>query len=171
MTSREKKLKSMLNYYGIDMTPTKDESLTKRDLQKFLKRINDSYDSQMAQDIFKKIRDKLTDQINPKDDEESDPFFDSLREQGKDGSKDDNMDSLFPPDLNALSGRGLGEDDGLGKRPLGINPEIEMFLEWLTDTLYSADHKVVVRESEDGLTTHIELQKITGKKKRGGRKK
>ena len=53
--------------------------------------------------------------------------------------------------------------------PFGMNPDIEMFINWLSDLLYSADHKVVIKESEDGQTTNIELQKI--KKKRGGRKK
>jgi hypothetical protein len=161
----------MLNYYGIDMAPVKDEKMSKRDLQQFLKRINDSYDTQTVQDIFKKIRDKFTDQSKPKDDEDSDPFFDSLREPGKNEKDGEDSDSLFPPDLNALSNRRLGFNEDDGKSPLGMNPEIEMFLDWLTDILYSADHRVVVRESEDGLTTNIELQKITGKKKRGGRKK
>jgi hypothetical protein len=34
MTKREKQLKSMLNYYGIDMVATKDENMTKEEKDK-----------------------------------------------------------------------------------------------------------------------------------------
>jgi hypothetical protein len=50
---------------------------------------------------------------------------------------------------------------------MNLNPEIEQFITWVSDLLYSADHRVVI--SEEGEVTHIRLEKI--KKKRGGRKK
>jgi hypothetical protein len=50
---------------------------------------------------------------------------------------------------------------------MNLNPEIEKFITWISDLLYSADHKVVI--TEEGNITNVRLEKI--KKKRGGRKK
>lgn len=157
MTKYEKKIQSMLSYYQIDMVGGKDEKMTKKDQKKFLDTLNANYDAYTIQDIMSKIKDKFKD--SRKEDEESDdPFFDSLKDKTED------KDDLFPQDLNSLSGKKFDQN----KLPFGMNPEIEMFINWLSDLLYSADHKVIVRESDDGQTTNIELQKI---KKKGGRKK
>lgn len=162
MTKREKQIQSMLNYYGISMGGTRNEKMSKTEQKKFLDSFNGHYDAQTVQDILSKIKDKFKNN-NPIENEESDdPFFDKLRDK----SNEESMPP-FPLDLNSLSGRRIGYDDF--KSSFGLNPDIENFINWLSDLLYSADHKVVIKESEDGQTTHIELQKI--KKKRGGRKK
>lgn len=141
----------MLNYYQIDMGGTRDEKLNKKEKKDFLDRLNASYDAHTVHDILSKIRDKF--QNKPQeDDEEKDPFFDSL----KDSDEFRKEEPLFPP-----GGMGFHKDE-----PFGINPEIEKFLDWMTNLLYSADHKVII--SEEGDITNIKLQKI---KKRGGRKK
>lgn len=166
MTKYERQMKSMLSYYEIDFGGTRDEKMNKKDLQKFINTLNSNYDAQVVQDILSKIRDKFKNK--PQDEESDDPFFSSLDSARNEGDEGDETENRFPLDLNALSkGKGLS-NKGNGKNPFGLNPEIEMFINWLSDLLYSADHKVVIRESEDGQTTNIELQKI---KKRGGRKK
>lgn len=162
MTKRERQMKSMLNYYQIDMGGVRDEKLSKKDQKKFLDTLNQNYDAQMVQDVLSKIKDKLKGN-KPLDEESDDPFFDKLKDETENREQ-----PLFPFDLNSLQ-NGLGPLSAGNKMPFGMNPDIEMFINWLSDLLYSADHKVVIKESEDGQTTNIELQKI--KKKRGGRKK
>lgn len=160
MTKHERQIKSMLNYYQIDMGSGKDEKMSKTAQKKFLDNFNSAYDAQTVQDIFQKVRDKLKGN-KPPDEESDDPFFDSIK--GKSDEETPTPENPFPLDMNSIS-KAFGN-----KMPFGMNPEIEMFINWISDLLYSADHKVVIKESDDGLTTIVELQKI--KKKRGGRKK
>lgn len=161
MTKHERQIKSMLNYYQIDMGSGKDEKMSKTAQKKFLDNLNSAYDAQTVQDILSKIKDKIKGS-KPKEDEESDdPFFDSIK--GGSDEETPTPENPFPLDMNSIS-KAFGN-----KMPFGMNPEIEMFINWISDLLYSADHKVVIKESDDGLTTIVELQKI--KKKRGGRKK
>ena len=159
MTKRELKIKSMLNYYQIDMGGNKDEKMNKTDKKKFLDVFNANYDAHTVNDILNKIRDK----IKPSDEEEpTDEFFDPMQDEPfKD---DEDLPDPFPKDPNSNSNRRIGYDDPF----MGFNPEIEKFIAWVSNLLYSADHKVIIRESPDGETTNIELHKI---KKRGGRKK
>jgi len=167
MTKIEKQLRSMLSYYQIDTDGTKDEKMTKREQKKFIDSINDKYDSYVLQDILSKVRDKFKDMEQKNMNEESaDPFFDSIK--GKSDEEDKPQENPFPLDMNSIL-KAFSNIPNSGKIPLGMNPEIEMFINWISDLLYSADHRVVIKESDDGMTTHIELQKI--KKKRGGRKK
>jgi hypothetical protein len=161
MTKRERQLKSMLNYFEIDMGGTRNEKMTKRDAENFFDKFNSIYDGYTVEELVKKIRDRQPDDID--DEKNNDPFFDSLKDEtgDKDGTsgvgKNQNpfFNNFKPPfDFGSM-------------QPPGINPEIEKFLDWMTDLLYSADHKVVI--SEEGNITHIKLQKI--KSKRGGKKK
>jgi hypothetical protein len=164
MTNREKQLKSMLNYYGIDMTSIKDEKMTKKDQKNFLDNFNRNYDVYAVQDILKKVRDKLKDNLETPEEENDDPFFKNLKKD------DEESDKGFPVDPNTFSNKNLGwnnpEMQNFGF--MNLNPEIEKFISWVSDLLYSADHKVVISE-EGANITHIRLEKI--KKKRGGRKK
>jgi hypothetical protein len=165
MTNGEKQLRSMLNYYQIELGGNKDEKMSKREQKKFLDNLNSAYDAYAVQDILSKIKDKIKGN-KPPEEESDDPFFDSIK--GKSDDESNAPENPFPLDMNSIS-KAFSNIPNNGKMPFGMNPEIEMFINWLSDLLYSADHKVVVRESDDGLTTNIELQKI--KKKRGGRKK
>ena len=165
MTNGEKQLRSMLNYYQIELGGNKDEKMSKREQKKFLDNLNSAYDAYAVQDILSKIKDKIKGN-KPPEEESDDPFFDSIKGQSDD--EPNAPENPFPLDMNSIS-KAFSNIPNNGKMPFGMNPEIEMFINWLSDLLYSADHKVVVRESDDGLTTNIELQKI--KKKRGGRKK
>ena len=166
MTKHERQIKSMLNYYQIDTGGSKDEKMSKREQKKFLDNLNTAYDAQTVQDILSKIKDKIKGN-KPKEDEESDdPFFDSIK--GGSDEETPTPENPFPLDMNSIA-KAFGAPSLGGKNPFGLNPDIEMFINWLSDLLYSADHNVVIKESDDGKTTFIELQKI--KKKRGGRKK
>lgn len=167
MTKRERQMQSMLNYYGIDMGGQKDERLNKRDLKQFLDNINNSYDSQTVGEIFKKIRDKLKDN-EEQNEEDKDPFFDSLKKD-EEKTTDEELNGDFPIDFNSLSNRRIGYNDPEMQNFgfMNLNPDIEKFISWISDTLYSADHKVTITE-ENGVTI-VKLEKI--KKKRGGRKK
>jgi hypothetical protein len=160
MTKRERQLKSMLNYFEIDMGGTRNEKMTKQDAKNFFDKFNSIYDGYTVEEIVKKIRDKQTDDID--NEEDKDPFFDSLKDEA-DG-KSDTGDKQNPFFNNFKPPFDFGSRQPQG---LNINPEIEKFLDWMTDLLYSADHKVVI--SEEGNITHIKLQKI--KSKRGGKKK
>ena len=162
MTNSEKRMKSMLNYFQIDTDGKKDEKMTKRDQKAFLDRLNANYDAHTVHDLLSKIKDKLKDN-KPEDEESDDPFFDKLKNESE-----SDYSEPFPKDMNIhQSGFGLGGFGG-GKIPLpfGMNPEIEKFINWISDTLYSADHKVII--TEEGDITNIKLQKI---KKKGGKKK
>jgi hypothetical protein len=164
MTNYENKMKSMLNYYQIDIGGVKDEKMTKRNQKKFLDNLNANYDAHTINDLLSKIKDKIRDN-KPKDEESDDPFFDKLKE----GSESDfsNLNDTFPKDMN-MPPKGFGSggiDDGI--LPFGMNPDIENFINWLSDLLYSADHAVTITEKGD--VTNIKLEKL--KKKRGGRKK
>lgn len=150
-------MKSMLNYFEIDMHGTRDEKMTKKESTEFLDKFNAIYDSYMVEEIMKKIRGNQEPLQNEETDESEDPFFDSLKSGDDDATSNENpfFNNMKPP------------FDFGSKQPFGINPEIEKFLDWMTNLLYSADHKVVI--SEEGNITHIKLQKI--KSKRGGKKK
>lgn len=141
----------MLNYYQIDLGGNKDEKMSKRKQKKFLDSINEKYDSYVVQDILQKVRDNIQNKMDEQknSDEEKDDFLDSLSDV------DPEKDEMFPPDMNA------------SKLPLGMNPEIERFLNWLSSVLYSSDHKVIITEDDNG-DTHIHLKKI---QKKGGTKK
>lgn len=159
MTKREKQIKSMLDYFQIEMSGGKDEKMNKREQKKFLDNLNANYDAQTVHDIFSKIKDKFKNERPEEDEESDDPFFDSLKKDSDKNKKDDfHFDSPFPMSDKFMP---------WGKGSFGpINPEIEKFLDWMTDLLYSADHKVTI--TEEGNITNIKLEKI---KKKGGRKK
>lgn len=165
MTHSEKQLRSMLNYYQIDLGGSKDEKMTKREQKKFLDTLNSSYDAQTMQDILSKIKDKIKGN-KPPEEESDDPFFDSIK--GKSDDETPTPENIFPLDMNSIA-KAFSNVSNSGGMPFGMNPEIEKFINWISDTLYSADHRVIIKESDDGQITYIELQKI--KKKRGGRKK
>jgi hypothetical protein len=157
MTKREQKMKSMLNYFEIDMHGTRDEKMTTKESVDFLDKFNVIYDSYTVDEIIKKLRGDRESIQNEDTEESEDPFFDSMK--GDSGLPQHNRNPFFD---NMKSPFDFGS-----KGPFGINPEIEKFLDWMTNLLYSADHKVVI--SEEGNITHIKLHKI--KSKRGGKKK
>lgn len=159
MTKYEKKIKSMLNYYEINLGGSKDEKMTKSQRNNFLDTFNKNYDAYIMEDIISKITDKFKKDKDPEnlDESDSDDGFFDLPEDGK-----NDKSHLFPLDPNVNSGRRVGNSGSSG-----VNPEIEMFVSWLRNLLYTADHKVIVDQNKEGTITNITVEKV----KKGGKKK
>jgi hypothetical protein len=155
MTKQENKLKSMLNYYEVDLKGVKDEKMDKKDLNKFLDKFNQFMDYYILQDIISKIKSKRDDKEKFEDDEEEiDPML-----KPKDEQK--------PPKIN-VDDEKLFDDDELDSSSFEnlndpIDTDINKFLKWLTLMLYSGDHSVIITEDKTGI--NIKLVKINKGKK------
>ena len=155
MTKQENKLKSMLNYYEVDLKGVKDEKMDKKDLNKFLDKFNHFMDYYILQDIISKIKSKRDDKEKFEDDEEEiDPML-----KPKDEQK--------PPKINVDDEKLFDDDepDSSGFENLNdpIDTDINKFLKWLTLMLYSGDHSVIITEDSGGI--NIRLVKINRGKK------
>jgi hypothetical protein len=155
MTKQENKLKSMLNYYEVDLKGVKDEKMDKKDLNKFLDKFNQFMDYYILQDIISKIKSKRDDKEKFEDDEEEiDPML-----KPKDEQK--------PPKINVDDEKLFDDDepDSSGFENLNdpIDTDINKFLKWLTLMLYSGDHSVIITEDSGGI--NIRLVKINRGKK------
>ena len=155
MTKQENKLKSMLNYYEVDLKGVKDEKMDKKDLNKFLDKFNQFMDYYILQDIISKIKSKRDDKEKFEDDEEEiDPML-----KPKDEQK--------PPKINVDDEKLFDDDepDSSGFENLNdpIDSDINKFLKWLTLMLYSGDHSVIITEDSGGI--NIRLVKINRGKK------
>ena len=158
MTKQEHKLKSMLNYYEVNMGGKKDEKMSKKDLQKFLDTFNQILDFYMLQDIMKKIKEKRQEEIDG-DDEDKD-FMMPPKE-----SPDIN-DEIFEKEMMENPEDFFGKNDFKNKDKNFNDPidtDINKFLKWLTMTLYSGDHSVIITEDKNGI--NIKLVKINKGKK------
>ena len=155
MTKQEHKLKSMLNYYEVDLRGKKDEKMTKKALSRFLDSFNQIYDFYTLQEIMKKIKDKRKEEIG--DDEEKDDFM---------MPPSDSENETFENEMMK------NPEDFFGKKDLDsknknfndpIDTDINKFLKWLTMLLYSGDHSVIITEDKTGI--NIKLVKINKGKK------
>ena len=145
MTKQELKLKSMLNYYEIDLAGKKDEKLPKKDLDKFLDKFNQIMDYYMLQDIIQKIKDgnyskndnppKDLDSFENEDIDDEEDEFDDFIEKGKESKPNSNKE-IYSND-----------------NPKDV--DLNNFLKWLTLILYSGDYTVIV--NDDGKTISIKL--------------
>ncbi len=156
MTKQEHKLKSMLNYYEVDLSGGKDERMSKKELNKFLDNLNQIYDFYTLQEIMKKIKDKRKEELD--DDEEKDDFMLPPKdEEEKDTFENEMMKN--PEDF-------FGKKDLTDKNKNFNDPidtDINKFLKWLTMILYSGDHSVIITEDKSGI--NIKLVKINKGKK------
>jgi len=156
MTKQEHKLKSMLNYYEVNMGGKKDEKMSKKDLQKFLDTFNQILDFYMLQDIMKKIKEKRQEEIEGEDEDkdfmmppkdlpeiDDETFENEMMKNPEDffGSKKDKEKNYNDP----------------------IDTDINKFLKWLTMILYTGDHTVIITEDKNGI--NIKLIKINKGKK------
>ena len=159
MTKQEHKLKSMLNYFEVDLVGKRNEKMSKKDLTKFLDTLNQVYDFYVLQEIFKKIKDKRKEDIG--DEEEKDDFmfpknFDDseLNDDSFENEMMKNPEDFFGK--NKLSNKDKNFNDP-------IDTDINKFLKWLTMLLYSGDHSVIITEDPTGI--NIRLVKINKGKK------
>ena len=72
MTKQERKLKSMLNYYEVNLGGKKDEKMHKKALSRFLDNFNQVYDFYTLQEIMKKIKDNRKEEFGDDEDERDD---------------------------------------------------------------------------------------------------
>lgn len=156
MTNQEHKLKSMLNYYQINMDGKKDEKMSKKELQRFLDTFNQILDFYMLEDIMKRIKEKRQEELDGDDEDkyfmmppkelptdEEDTFENEMMKNPEDffGSKKDKKQNFNDP----------------------IDTDINKFLKWLTMILYTGDHSVIITEDNNGI--NIKLVKINKGKK------
>lgn len=153
MTKHEKKLKSMLNYFEVELTGVKDEKLSKDQLKNFLDRFNQFMDYYILEEIIKNIkkgRENKSDENNSEyeDEEEDDPM---LPKKNKNKNDDLKKDDSIGEELDSFD---LNDP---------IATDINKFLRWLTLILYSGEHTVVITEDKNGI--NIKLIKINKGKK------
>jgi hypothetical protein len=150
MTKQEHKLKTMLNYYEVDLGGKKDEKMTKKELNSFLDNLNQIYDFYTLQEIMKKIKDKRKEELG--DDEEKDDFMFPSKDE------DDTFENEMMKNPEDFFGKKeLKGNDKNFNDP--IDTDINKFLKWLTMVLYSGDHSVIITEDKNGI--NIRLVKIT----------
>lgn len=151
MTKQERKLKSMLNYFQIDLKGLTDEKISIKDKNKFIDRFNQIYDSLILQDIVEKIKQKRKDEMPPFDDEEEDFSEDWMLP-----SEEDNYDSFDEEKKQNENDKSLSDP---------ISTDINKFLKWLTLILYTGNHSVIISEDKSGIYIKlIKINKDKGKK-------
>lgn len=155
MTKQERKLKSMLNYYEVNLGGKKDEKMSKKALSRFLDNLNRIYDFYTLQEIMKKIKDKRKDELG--DGEERDDFMLPPMDEESDTFENEMMNN--PEDF--FSKKDLKGNDKNFNDP--IDTDVNKFLKWLTMILYSGDHSVIITEDKTGI--NIKLVKINKGKK------
>jgi hypothetical protein len=158
MTKQEHKLKSMLNYYEVNMGGKKDEKMNKKSLSKFLDSFNQIYDFYTLEEIMRKIKEKRKEETDG-DDEERD-FM--MPPPEKNTNEDDILDDeILKNPENFFGKKELKGKDKNFNDP--IDTDINKFLKWLTMLLYSGDHSVIITEDKSGI--NIKLIKINKGKK------
>lgn len=158
MTKQEHKLKSMLNYYEVDLRGKKDEKMTKKELSRFLDNFNQIYDFYVLQEIMKKIKDKRKEEMG---DDENDDFMMPPSELPKNDEDDTFEDEMLKNPEDFFGKKNLKGKENNFNDP--IDTDINKFLKWLTMILYSGDHSVIITEDKGGI--NIKLVKINKGKK------
>ncbi len=158
MTKQEHKLKSMLNYYEVDLSGGKDERMSKKELNKFLDNFNQIYDFYTLQEIMKKIKDKRKEELD--DDEDKDDFMLPLKDEDQ-TEKDTFENEMMKNPEDFFGKKDLTDKNKNFNDP--IDTDINKFLKWLTMILYSGDHSVIITEDKSGI--NIKLVKINKGKK------
>ena len=156
MTKQELKLKSMLNYYEVEMGGKKDEKMSKKELQRFLDTFNQILDFYMLQEIMKKIKENREKDIK---DEEEDDFM--MPPSDLPFSEEDKFEDEIKNPENFFGKKDLTDKNKNFNDP--IDTDINKFLKWLTMILYSGDHSVIITEDKGGI--NIRLVKINKGKK------
>jgi hypothetical protein len=157
MTKQQHKLKSMLNYYEVDLVGLKDEKMNKKSLSKFLDNFNQIYDFYTLEEIMRKIKEKRKEELP--DDEERD-FMMPPSESSK--TDDDSFeDEMMKDPEDFFSKKNEKSNDKNFNDP--IDTDVNKFLKWITMLLYSGDHTVII--TEDKNIINIKLVKINKGKK------
>lgn len=156
MTKQERKLKSMLNYYEVNLGGKKDEKMHKKALSRFLDNFNQVYDFYTLQEIMKKIKDNRKEEFGDDEDERDDFMLPPKNEE--DNTFENEM--IKKPEDFFSKKDSKGNDKNFNDP---IDTDINKFLKWLTMILYSGDHSVIISEDVGGI--NIRLVKINKGKK------
>ena len=148
MTKQERKLKSMLNYFQVDLKGSRDEKLSKKEKNNFIDRFNQIYDSHILQEILQKIKEQKSKQ----------EFFEEDFEEDEDSF----MKDINKKDENPF-GSGSKKNNTNNESSDPISTDINKFLKWLTLVLYSGDYSVIISEDTNGI--YIKLIKTNKGKK------
>ena len=154
MTKQELKLKSMLNYYEVNMGGKKDEKMSKKALTRFLDNLNQIYDFYTLEEIMRKIKEKRKEDMGEED--EKDDLFMPPPELPK--TDDETFENEMKNPENFFGSKKDKEQNFNDP----IDTDINNFLKWLTMILYSGDHSVIITEDEKGI--NIRLVKINKEK-------
>ena len=157
MTKQQHKLKSMLNYYEVDLIGGKDEKMNKKSLSKFLDNFNQIYDFYTLEEIMRKIKEKRKEE-SP-DDEERDFMMPPPESSKTDGDSFEDEMMKNPEDFFSKKYE-KGNDKNFNDP---IDTDVNKFLKWITMLLYSGDHTVII--TEDKNIINIKLVKINKGKK------
>jgi len=153
MTKQERKLKSMLNYFQIDLKSVTDEKISIKEKNKFIDRFNQIYDSLILQDIVEKIKQKTKDEKSSPFDNDNDNEDEDFSE---DWSEEDSYDSFDEKKTQNENDKNLSDP---------ISTDINKFLKWLTLVLYTGNHSVIISEDTSGIYIKlIKIKKDKGKK-------
>ena len=140
MTKQERKLKSMLNYFHIDLKSVTDEKVSIKEKNKFIDKFNQIYDSLILQDIVEKIKQKRKDEMSsPFDNDNEDENF---SEDWSLSSEEDSYDSFDEKKTENENDKSLSDP---------ISTDINKFLKWLTLILYTGNHSVIISEDKNGI--------------------
>ena len=159
MTKQEHKLKSMLNYYEVDLLGGKDEKMNKKSLSKFLDNFNQIYDFYTLEEIMRKIKEKRKEELPDDEDDDRDFMMPPPELPKTDADNFENEMMKNPEDFFNKK-----DDKGTNKNfndP--IDTDVNKFLKWITMLLYSGDHTVII--TEDTNIINIKLVKINKGKK------
>lgn len=159
MTKQEHKLKSMLNYYEVDLKGKKDEKMSKKEKQRFLDTFNQILDFYMLQEIMRKIKEKRQEEMS---DDEQDDFMLPPKELPK-YDEDDTFEDEMMKNPENFFGNKKDKKDKEQNFNDPIDTDINKFLKWLTMILYTGDHSVIITEDKNGI--NIKLVKINKGKK------
>lgn len=155
---QKEKMKSMLNYYEIDMAGTRNEKMTTEQRKTFLDKFNRYYDSEVIKDIIKRISDNMKNNKEQDNEDKSDM-----------GNDVDDFDlfseDLFPEDNTENKQTGSGKKIPNVDDDIQYMKEINTFLGWLHGVLIQSRYNVVI--TDDNNTTNIQLIRL----KKGGKKK
>jgi len=155
MTKHEHKLKSMLDYFEIDLNGKKNEKMNDKQKTDFLEKFNQIYDFYILQDIIEKIKNERTDQNSDMFGDDTDDDMDEFLPKHSKPTDKNKKDFYKSPD-EFDNTNDFNSDDN-------FTTDANKFLKWLTMILLSGNHTIFLSEDKDGI--YIKLVKINKGKK------
>jgi hypothetical protein len=142
---QREKIKSMLNYYEIDVGGKRSEKMTDEQRKLFIDKFNMIYDSEVVRDVIKRISDSIKNSSEQNNEEK-----DALNSEVEDFDLfDENLFSEESKSPDANKNPTTSADD------LQYLKEVNTFLGWLYGVLIQSRYSVLI--SNEGNITNIQL--------------